>query len=207
MRSPKRGVVLALMLCAAAGALRAPAQNDAADVERLVTLLDLHEGSVVADIGAGSGALSVQIAAHVGQSGRVYSTDIDTKRLGDIRRAVARAELSTVTVVEGRAADTNLPEQSCDAIFMRDVYHHFADPAAMNASLLRTLKLGGRLAIIDFAPRSGRRQPPGKRAEGRDHGVQLTDVVEELTAAGFADVRQADWSSSGNFAVIGMRPR
>jgi hypothetical protein len=32
-----------------------------------------------------------------------------------------------------------LPDASCDAIFMRDLYHHFADPPTMNASLYRTL--------------------------------------------------------------------
>jgi ubiquinone/menaquinone biosynthesis C-methylase UbiE len=49
-------------------------------------------------------------------------------------------------VVEGGLAQTNLPDECCDAVFMRHVYHHFGDPPAMNASLFRSLKPGGRLA-------------------------------------------------------------
>src|SRR4029077_3725270 len=151
-------------------ALSAQAPNDAADVARLVDLLDVHAHSVVADIGAGSGPLSIGIAPQVAE-GTVYSTDIEPKQLQEIRNASARAGLKNITVVEGGLAQTNLPENSCDGIFMRDVYHHFGDPPAMNGSLLHSLKRGGRIAVVDFPPRSGHTGAPGKRDQGADHGI------------------------------------
>ena len=193
-----------LLVCSAA--LHAQAPNDAADVARLVDLLDLHASSVVADIGAGSGPLSIGIAPHVSR-GTVYSTDIQPTQLQAIRDASARAGLKNVTVVEGGLAQTNLPEKSCDAIFMRDVYHHFGDPPAMNGSLLHSLKPGGRIAVIDFVPRSGHSAAPGKRDQGADHGILPADVIDELKASRFVDVHEVAWSSPGYFAVVGVRPR
>ena len=55
-------------------------------------------------------------------------------------------------VLEGAEASTNLPSECCDAIFLRDVYHHLTRPDAFDASLLAALKPGGRLAIMDLVP-------------------------------------------------------
>jgi predicted methyltransferase len=76
----------------------------------------------------------------------------------------------------------------------------------MNASLLRSLKPGGRLAVLEFRPASGVSAVPGKRAEGNSHGVMPATVIEELTAAGFADVHEVPWPSAPTFAVVAERP-
>lgn len=184
----------------------AQAPDDAADAARLAELLNLHDGSVVADIGAGLAPLTVLISPYVGTSGRVYSTDLEPARLTDIQSAATKAGLHNVTVVQGAPSATSLPANSCDGIFMRDVYHHFGDPPTMNASLLHTLKPGGHLAISDFAPRSGRTASPGKRDQGADHGILPADIIRELEAAGFANVHQATWPSAGYFVIVGERP-
>jgi ubiquinone/menaquinone biosynthesis C-methylase UbiE len=178
--------------------------RDAADAARLIEMLEIRPGSTVADIGAGGGALEPAISRHLGSAGRLYATDINAERLADIRKLAASASLENVTVLEGGAAQTNLPDACCDAIFMRLVYHHFGDPPAMNASLLRSLKPGGRLAILDFMPNSKVSAPPGKRGEGDAHGVMPATVIEELTSAGFVDVREVSWTQP-TVAVIGRR--
>jgi predicted methyltransferase len=89
---------------------------------------------------------------------------------------------------------------------MRLVYHHFGDPPAMNASLLRSLKPGGRLAVLEFRPTSKVTGAPGKRAEGDSHGAMPATIIEELTAAGFVDVKEVPWPSAPTFAVVAQRP-
>ena len=185
----------------------AQAPNDAADAARLVEVLSIHEGSVIADIGAGSGALTVRIASKANATGRVYSTDVNPQRLSEIRAAALAAGLMNVTVIEGGSSRTNLPDACCDGIFMRDVYHHFAEPEQMNRSLMASLKRGGRLAIVDFAPRSGKTAPPLGRDQGAAHGIMAADLIQELTAAGFVDVREMPWPSAGYFLVVAERPR
>ena len=113
------------------------------------------------------------VAREVGPSGRVYSNELNPRQREATERAVKAAALANVTVVEGHAADTNLPAGCCDALFMRDVFHHFDDPLAMSRSLLATLAPGGRLGVLDFAPRNG-------------HGMVEAEVRQILERAGFA---------------------
>lgn len=199
-------VVAAMMAAVCLGAAIAQQQDDAADASRLVEVLRLRAGSVVADIGAGGGELTLLLAGRVGPKGHVYATDINPERLREIRAAVAAAALVNVTVIEGGSSRTNLPDVCCDAIFMRHVYHHLGDPAAMNGSVRRSLKPGGRLAVIDFAPDTGRSAPAGRRDTGDAHGVMSETIIGELSAAGFVEAEQLPWPSPGYFVVAATRP-
>jgi precorrin-6B methylase 2 len=66
----------------------------------------LKPGMSVADVGAGGGEVTVALAAEVGPSGRVFSSDIDTDALEQIRARVAAAALQNVTVMQAHARDT-----------------------------------------------------------------------------------------------------
>jgi ubiquinone/menaquinone biosynthesis C-methylase UbiE len=135
MLTPRRACVAVLLITQLAFAQSAA--DNAADTKRLVTALNVHKGSIVGEIGAGRGELTVALAREVGPEGHVYSNELSADRRRDISRAVESAGLENVTIVEGAPTDAQLPEQCCDAVFMRNVYHHFSDPATMNASLFR----------------------------------------------------------------------
>ena len=198
--------LIGTLLVAGIGPLAADqAARDAADAAKLIEVLEIRAGASVADVGAGGGALVPPMSRHVGAAGRVYATDINADRIADLKKLVASESLQHVTVVEGGAAQTNLPDACCDAIFMRLVYHHFGDPASMNASLLRSLKPGGRLAVLEFKPTSKTSAAPGKRGEGDSHGVMPETVIEELKAAGFVDVREIPWTEP-TVAIVGRKP-
>jgi predicted methyltransferase len=172
------------------------------DVPELVKALDLKPGMTVADVGAGGGAFTVVLGHWIG-NGRVLATDIGERQLRDIREYADREGLKNVTVIEGAAAATNLPPGCCDAIFMRDVYHHITATDAFDKSLLASLKPGGRLAIIDFRGRPGSAIPAGVPANRAGHGIPPDVVVEELKAAGFTHVRTMDpWLSKERAAMF-----
>ena len=176
---------LLVLLCAASAVLAAQASaNAAAQIKRLAALMDWKPGTIVADIGAGDGSYSFAAAEHVGATGKVYATEIDAKKLEDLKSEVAKRKLQNVVVVESKEADTNLPTACCDAIFLRRVYHHLTKPVDFDANLVRSLKPGGRLAIIDFPARSGLEPVEGVPANRGGHGIPQKVVIEELTAAG-----------------------
>ena len=177
---------LAFVLAAGIAAAQDARQNTA-DAEWLIKVLEVRSGSVVAEIGAGDGALTFALARAAGPSGRVFSNELNKERLGALGREAAKQQVTNVTTVEGRDNETNVPDGCCDAIFMRNVYHHFGDPPAMNASLLKSLKPGGRLAVIDFTPPPTRNSenPPGRRGEDNHHGITAATLEKELRAAGF----------------------
>jgi predicted methyltransferase len=184
-----RRLVTPLVLAAAVASAPAAAQNAAqntADAERVIKALDLRPGATVAELGAGDGGLTVLLAKAVGDAGRIFSNEVNSDRVQQIARAVESAGLKNVTVVTGQARDANLPEHCCDAVFMRDVYHHFADPVAMNASIMKALKPGGTLAVLDFGPPPGAESArPEDRDEDGHHGITPATLERELKAAGF----------------------
>jgi ubiquinone/menaquinone biosynthesis C-methylase UbiE len=160
----------------------------------------------VADIGAGRGQLAVELAREVGPSGRVYATELEEERRRDIREAAEYAGLRNVEVLEARATSTNLPEQCCDALVMRRVYHHIGNPALMNASMLAALKPGGFLAVIDFPPDSTESADPTGRDDGEQHGVTSATVARELGEAGFEVVTVEKGEGSDRYMVVARRP-
>ena len=204
-----RTLLTVLIVGLAAGIAPSASQNsqNAAEAERLIKGLDLHPGSVVAEIGAGDGAVTVLIARAVGETGRVFSNEVNGERMKQIARAAAQAGLNNVTTVAGEPTDTKLPEQCCDAVFMKDVYHHFADPAAMNASILRALRPGGKLAVLDFGPPPGAESadPAGRDVDGH-HGITPATLERELRAAGFEILSTEEYGFRSSLTVA-RRPR
>ncbi len=182
----------------------AACQQNSSDIEWLIESLNLQEGTVVADIGAGDGDQALAIADHVGPEGTVYSTELGEESVQELREEIEETGADNVTVVEGHPRRTNLPAECCDALYMRRVYHHITDPPAFNKSLLQSLKPGGRLAVIDFEPR-GTEADPGGRASGSSHGVTNETVARELREAGFEIIR-SEQPSGNDIYVIAQRP-
>src|SRR4030095_14524993 len=176
------------------------------EMPRLRQELALKPDMSVADVGAGSGGRAVALATECGPSGEVFSTDSDTEALEQIRARVAAAALRNVTVVQAHPRDMGLPTPCCDAVVLRRVYHHLSDPLATNGDLLRALRPGGVLAIIDFPPMLRWLWPWGG---GR--GGAARRVVEEVTASGFELVQVIDdWPGRGPFAsycAVFRKPR
>ena len=180
--------LLFALSCAAAAALAFAlrAEASAADeVPKLAALMEWKPGTVVADIGAGDGSYAFAAVEHVGATGRVFASEIDAEKLKALRSEVKRRNLQNVTVVESGEAETNLPASCCDAIFLRRVYHHLTKPVEFDASLIHSLRPGGKLAIIDFPPHPEYGKVKGVPKDREDHGIQQKILIDELTRAGF----------------------
>src|SRR5437879_5016852 len=173
-----------VLACVATAIFAARVRANAADeIKRLAALMEWKPGTIAADIGAGDGIYTFAAVEQVGAAGKVYATEIDAKKLEELRGEVAKRKLENVTVVESKETDTNLPSGCCDAIFLRHVYHHLTKPVEFDRTLARSLKLGGRLAIIDFAPRLGMEPGEGVPSNRGGHGIAQKLVIEELSRA------------------------
>lgn len=180
---------VAILTCANAGT------SD--EISRLAALMQWKPDTVIADIGAGDGRYAFAAATHV-PSGKVFATEIDAGKLASLRAEVKKRTLQNVLIVESKEADTSLPPKCCDAIFLRRVYHHLTKPADFDAALVRSLKPGGHLAILDFPPRKGLEPVEGVPANRGGHGIPENIVIEELTAAGLQLEKIInDWPENG----------
>jgi ubiquinone/menaquinone biosynthesis C-methylase UbiE len=131
--------------------LDAPARMAAMRVPEMVAALKIRPGQTVADVGAGSGAVSGPLAIATGPKGVMYAVDIDKGLLTHIADRATQQKLTNIRTVLGQFADPRLPEP-VDLAFMNDVLHHVEDRAGFLKALASYLKPGGRLAIVDFIP-------------------------------------------------------
>lgn len=118
-------------------------------VERVVEVLDLQRGEVVADLGAGSGLFTRPIAREVGPSGTVYAIDIDSALLAHIDETARREGLNNIETVQASEYDPRIPEE-VNLVLICDTLHHIDNRPAYLKTLRQYLKPGGRIAIIDF---------------------------------------------------------
>jgi len=204
--SRRRLIQLLGLVCAVAAVFAVGVRGDeAGEIARLAELMGWKAGMIVADIGAGDGKYTFAAVERVGAAGKVFATEIDAKKLAELRSAVAKRKLGNVIVVESKEAETNLPAACCDAIFLRHVYHHLTKPAEFDASLVRSLKAGGRLAIIDFPPRAGLEPVEGVPSNRGGHGIPEKIVIEELSAAGLkVEKIVEDWPEN-SYCVLFMK--
>jgi ubiquinone/menaquinone biosynthesis C-methylase UbiE len=152
----------------------------------IVAALGLEEGMVVADIGAGTGFITLLIAQQVGSDGRVHAMDISQELLDHVTSTAEAEGLTNVRSVLGDQHTTNLPADAIDLALVSDVYHHFEFPHDSLASIHRALRDDGLLVVVDF-----------ERVVGVSADFQLTHVragkgtvTDEIKDAGFNLVRE-----------------
>jgi ubiquinone/menaquinone biosynthesis C-methylase UbiE len=184
------------------------AQASSNEVRRLGQIMGWKAGQTIGDVGAGKGEIGIAAAGVVGKTGRVYVTELDEEKRKALEGEVKSHGLANIVVLQAAAKQTNLPNECCDGIVLRRVYHHLTAPVEMDASLLRSLKPGGELAIIDFAPRKWLSESDpvkGVPANRGGHGIPKNILIEELTNAGFkVDKVFDDWPDG--YCVVFRKP-
>ena len=116
----------------------------------LVAALDLKPGMVVADIGAGTGFLARRMAGVVGRGGKVLAVDVQPEMVRMLDTLARQSGLAQIVPSLGAEDDVRLPAGSVDLAIMVDVYHELAYPFEVLASIVRSLKPGGRVVFVEY---------------------------------------------------------
>lgn len=160
--------------------------------DRVIAALDLKPGQSVADIGAGTGYFSVRLAKSAAAP-QVFSVDIEQSMVDYIRHRAHKEDLKNITPVLASAESPNIPEP-VDLILIVDTFHHIGQRAAYFRNLRKSLKPGGRLAIVEWLP-EGQMGPP---AQFRFSAEQ---VAKELAAAGWKPAGQHTFLPNQSFTI------
>jgi ubiquinone/menaquinone biosynthesis C-methylase UbiE len=205
---PKRKIMFSGVLLLAVFVSLCSAISES-EIQRLAKVMNWKAGQVIADVGAGEGEIGFAAAAAVGETGKVYLTELDQDKLTALQKDTSRRKLKNVVILAAAEKETKLPDNCCDAIILRRVYHHLTAPTEMDASLLRSLRPGGLLAVIEFAPRKSLTASDpvkGVPSNRGGHGIPKKVLLEELTAAGFRlDKAFDDWPDDG-YCVLFRKP-
>lgn len=135
----------------AAGWLERPSRQEEERTDLLLEALDLKPGMVVADVGAGSGYFSWRMAQKVAPTGKIFANDIQPEMLELLMAQMKRRKVDQIVVpVLGTVQDPKLPDASADLILLVDVYHELDFPYEMAQAMVRALKPGGRLVLVEY---------------------------------------------------------
>lgn len=164
------------------GLLESPDRAAWQKPDQIMDALGIAEGSTVADIGAGAGWFTIQLARRVGPNGLVYAEDVQRQMLEAIRRRVSREGLQNVQARLGTETDPSLPPRALDAILVVDVYPE-VDPRnriTFLRNVSNALTPNGRIGIVNYKPGQG---GPGP-APDEGTRVDSTAVEGDARAAG-----------------------
>ena len=159
----------------------------------VIQALALKPDAVIADIGSGTGYFSVRFA-NMTPKGRVYGVDTEPDMVKYLAERAKREGLKNVTAVAGAPNDPRLPEKA-DLIILVDVYHHVEDRERYFRQLQKSLKPGGRIAVIDFRMDS----PVGPPQSAR---IAPERVKDELKRAGYALAQEHAFLPNQYFLVF-----
>jgi len=163
--------------------------------EQVIALLQCSEGMTVVDLGAGTGYFLPHLSKAVGATGHVLALDVDPAVFDAMHRRVARDRLLNVRPLQVPADDPTLTPRSIDRVLVVNTWHHLSDRVEYAEKLLRAMRSGGRLVIVDFDEDS----PMGPPQEWR---LAREAVRDELRAAGF-DAAIVEESLPYQYVVVG----
>ena len=146
--------------------------------ELLLRELALAPGMTVADIGAGTGYYTWQMAKQVAPGGRVYAVDVQPEMIHMLDSQMAKRGVRNVVSVLGSETAVNLPPASIDLAIMVDVYHELAYPAEVLDSIVDALKPGGRVVFVEY-----RAEDPAVAIKPL-HKMSVLQIRREATAHG-----------------------
>ena len=150
--------------------------------QKVVELMALRPTDVVADIGAGTGYFSFRMATKVPR-GKVLAVDIQQEMLDLLTVAARQRGVNNVEPVLGKVDDPNLPAASVDAALMVDAYHEFDHPREMMEAIVRALKPGGRVVLVEY--RGEDPEVPIKPL----HKMTEAQAKKEMAAVGLTHVK------------------
>ena len=147
--------------------------------DKALDLIGIRPGLVVADVGAGTGYMTLRIAKRVGETGRVYANDIQPEMLEKLAENARLQNLNNIEPVLGAEGDAKLPAGKVDLAILVDVYHEFSRPQEMLQSIRRSLKPSGRLVLLEY-----KKEDPSIPIRP-DHKMSVYDIKTEVEAEGF----------------------
>lgn len=168
---------------------------------RLAALANVGPGDSVLDAACGTGSLAVAAKRRAGETGTVIGVDASPEMIDHARRKARRAAVD-VDFQIARAESLPFPDASFDVVLSTLMMHHL--PRAVRelfaAEILRVLRPGGRVLVVDFEKPSHKRGGLISRLHRYGH-VPLRDIVDllgrtglpvaEMGAVGVSDLRYA----------------
>jgi SAM-dependent methyltransferase len=168
---------------ARAARLDDPARFEYLPPAELLVLLDLDEGAILLDFGAGTGTYAIEIA-RARPGALVYALDENETMLEYLREKLAKSDVANVTPIEPSELD---PLQGrVNRVLALNVLHELGD--ASLAELRGLLARGGKALIVDWNGDVERPHGPP-----REHVYGVDEARRRLQESGLIEIGVASF--------------
>jgi excisionase family DNA binding protein len=157
--------------------------------EIIFSQVKIEKEDTVADIGAGTGYLTLELAKKAAQ---VIAVDNSSQMLSVAREEASKTGLTNIRFLEGNAEELPLESETVDRVYANMLLHHVSDPLQVFKEMYRILKPGGQVMVTDIAEH----EHTWLRQEKSDLwlGFSQDDLNEWLKKAGFDNIQVKDAS-------------
>lgn len=167
------------------------------DSQKILESIGIMKGLTVADIGSGGGYFSERFAKAVGENGKVFAVDTNRKLLSYVDKSMKKQHLCNVEIIIGKGNGCPLQKESCDLVFLRNVFHHLSDPISYFSDINGVLKQGGRVVVVEWLP-----NVRGSYVSLAGHCSAETKIQETLYKAGFIQLKTFYFLKGQSFNIF-----
>lgn len=173
------------------------AQNFDSQPDKVLESLTVEEGYTVMDLGAGGGYYSIRLSEVVGEGGQIYAVDTNSEMLSYVDHYLSLLQKSNIKTVHTKGGVPDIPDESCDLIFARNVFHHLDNPTLFFLALESKLKPGGKIAILDYKPSKG-----FSFISLFKHHSDENEIISSMDHAGFRPSQSFDFLKKQSFTIF-----
>ena len=161
----------------------------------IIKSLEIHDGNIIGDIGAGGGYFTFQFSKKVGKNGRVYAIDTEQKFLTFIDCESKKEMITNIKPVLADENKLSLPE-TVDLFYLRNVFHHLNEPAEYFKNIKQFLKDNGKIAVIDY------KKEGSPFVGASSHYTPEKTIIDSMEKAGLYMRKKFDFLPDQSFVVF-----
>ena len=173
--------------------------NKAASAENkpdeIIKSLEICEGNIIGDIGAGGGYFTFRFSEEVGANGKVYAADTDPRFLNFIEDKLKEKKIKNIKTVIVDENRLDLPEK-VDMLFLRNVFHHLHERERYFKNIKKLLNEDGIIALIDL------KKEESSLTSNPGHYTPEDIMKNEMEKAGFYVFKKFDFLLEQSFMLF-----
>jgi len=141
---------------------------------RVMDELGIGPGMSVADVGAGIGYFTLKLSERVGETGRIYASDIDENALAFLDGRRKEEDLENITIIHGREENPLIPEASVDLVLIVNTIQFVKEKSVFLNNIRGCLKENGKLVFVQWDAAKMDSESPGWNSEDREKYTMRT---------------------------------
>jgi predicted methyltransferase len=161
--------------------------------DKIMDVIGVKSGMVIGEAGAGEGYFTFKLSRRVGETGRIYANDIESKALKVIQDRCQKEKIENITTVLGEVTDPLFSREKLDLVFMIAAFHDFEKPVEWLENVKAYMKPEATLVIVE--------KDPGKSGYSSDHHMTEEEILETLEKGGFQLVKMETFLEDDNIFI------